>query len=126
MGGAGSDGVVITHSGVSVGTPKYMSPEQAAARADIDHRSDLYSLGVVLYELLTGQAPFEAPSTAETTARLLMETPKLVRELNDAIPAALEAVNARALAKNREDRFPDADAMATALAHSLDGVPASP
>ncbi|MBS2023231.1 MAG: serine/threonine protein kinase, partial [Deltaproteobacteria bacterium] len=99
-------GGAVTETGVVMGTPAYMSPEQAAGRiGEIGRRSDVYSLGVVMYQLATGRVPFEGPSTAETLVKHLQERPRPPRELEQSVPAEYEAVILKALEKKREDRF---------------------
>jgi tetratricopeptide (TPR) repeat protein/tRNA A-37 threonylcarbamoyl transferase component Bud32 len=95
----------LTATGIAVGTPAYMSPEQAAGSRDLDGRSDLYSLACVLYEMLAGVPPF-AGTTAESLAHQhLNVTPRPVTELRPAVPAAVAAALQRALAKVPADRF---------------------
>ena len=89
----------ITRPGDSIGTPAYFSPEQAAGE-DVDHRSDIYGLGIVLYELLTGHVPFESDSPIETMLRRLHESPIPPRHLNPRITPRLEAIILRALARD--------------------------
>jgi serine/threonine protein kinase/Tfp pilus assembly protein PilF len=105
----------LTRTGVSIGTPAYMSPEQAGAEADIDGRSDVYSLGCVLYEMLAGQAPFAGPSVQSILARHQLDPVPPVRTVRSTVPGALEQVVMRALAKVPADRFPTAGAFAEAL-----------
>jgi serine/threonine-protein kinase len=106
----------LTVTGVAVGTPAYMSPEQALGERELDGRSDLYSLGVVGYQLVTGQLPFRAASSAAVMMKHINEPPQQLRELRADVPSGLASVIERALAKRPEDRFPDAAAMRDALA----------
>ena len=105
----------LTLTGVAVGTPAYMSPEQAMGERDIDGRSDQYSLGVVGYQMLVGQTPFKAANTPAMLVKHLSEIPKPVRESRPDVPTALAAVIDRALAKKPEDRWPSAGAFREAL-----------
>ena len=118
-GAAGTTGITLTAVGSLIGTPAYMSPEQAAGEEEIGPRSDLFSLGVVLYEMLAGELPFGGATVQSQIARRLHETPVAVRVLRPEIPAALDRVVTRALARSPVDRFPTAAAMATALDESL-------
>jgi serine/threonine protein kinase len=93
----------LTQTGVVAGTPLYMAPEQGAGEA-IDHRSDLFSLGSVLYRMVTGQPPFAGKNTLAVLRALAVESPKPPRELNAAVPAALSDLILRLLAKKPEDR----------------------
>jgi serine/threonine protein kinase len=112
------DDASITQSGVIAGTPLYMSPEQANGEA-VDPRSDLFSLGSVLYALCTGHPPFRADSTARVLLRVASDTPRPVRELNPDIPDWLEAIIAKLLAKKREERFQEARDVADLLEQHL-------
>ena len=105
----------MTRTGDVLGTPVYMAPEQIRGKSGLDHRVDIYALGVILYELLAGRVPFYA-SDLPTLARQIESgrvTP--LRELNPSIPEGLVAVCARAMAVNRDDRYPTATAFAAAL-----------
>src|SRR5256885_1973185 len=108
----------LTLSGAVVGTPEYMSPEQLAARA-VDGRSDLYSLGIVLYEALCGRVPFEGPVSAVLVAQAV-EQPPLPTTFRPDLPAAVEEVVLRALAKQPERRFATAKEMERHFAAACD------
>src|SRR6185312_9090303 len=88
----------LTTTGVAVGTPTYMSPEQAAGEARLDGRSDVYSLGCVLYEMLAGEPPFTGPTAQAIIARTLKETPRPIHSMRAGVPAALDQVIAKAMA----------------------------
>jgi serine/threonine protein kinase len=106
----------LTRSGIAVGTSSYMSPEQIAAVADIDHRCDLYSLGCVLYECLSGQAPFINRNEAVVLQLHLTQPAPDVRKLRPDTPADLALAILKAMAKAPQDRWPSAMAMREALA----------
>jgi serine/threonine protein kinase len=106
----------VTRSGFVVGTEEYMSPEQAAADPDIDGRTDLYSLGVVLFEALAGRPPFSSPSAAAVMDMHQHQEPPELRRLRRDVPKGLAAAIERALAKPRAERWPTAAAMRDALA----------
>ena len=105
----------LTDTGLSLGTPAYMSPEQCLALFDVDGRSDLYSLGCVIHEMLTGEAPFSAPTAAAILARRFSEEPPSVRVVRDDVPAEVEAAIRRALSRERAERFASVDEFAAAL-----------
>ncbi|HET6882118.1 MAG TPA: protein kinase [Pirellulales bacterium] len=108
------DEVHLTQTGTILGTPAYMSPEQA--RGDrVGPRSDLFSLGAVLYRLTTGKQPFQGPSTLAVLTALAVERPKPPRELNPEIPIALSELIERLLAKHPDERFDSAEAVVEAL-----------
>lgn len=94
----------VTQVGVITGTPEYMSPEQARGAA-IDHRSDLFSLGAVLYTMCTGRSPFKRENTVATLQAVLEGAPRSIREINPEIPVWLEEMIARLLAKEPEERL---------------------
>ncbi|OGT99109.1 MAG: hypothetical protein A2085_04190, partial [Gemmatimonadetes bacterium GWC2_71_10] len=98
-------GEKLTETGLAIGTPMYMSPEQAAGSRDLDGRSDLYSLGCVLYEMLAGQPPFTGPTVESVIHQHLAVEPPAVTNLRPAVPASVVAALARALAKTPADRF---------------------
>jgi serine/threonine protein kinase len=97
----------VTQHGVILGTAAYMSPEQAEGRA-VDHRSDVFSLGVVLYEMSTGRQPFTGDTSLSVLSSILKDTPRPVTELNPSLPQELSRIIRRALAKDPERRYQDA------------------
>jgi len=105
----------LTETGIVVGTPAYMSPEQAAGERELDGRSDIYSLGSVLYEMLAGEPPFTGPTAQAIVARRLTETPRPLRLARETVPAELERVVGKALARAPADRYAGAGAFAEAL-----------
>jgi serine/threonine-protein kinase len=118
----------LTHTGMTVGTPAYMSPEQASAEARLDGRSDLYSLGCVLYEMLAGEPPFTGPSAQAVIARQCAEPPRSLRVVRPDLPVAVQRAVERALAKAPAGRFATAAEFAEALTRSpadmsSDGTP---
>ncbi|HSM04698.1 MAG TPA: protein kinase [Longimicrobiales bacterium] len=106
----------LTETGLSLGTPHYMSPEQATADRDVDPRSDVYSLACVLYEMLAGEPPFSGSTAQAVLARILTEEPRLLTNVRKAVPANVEAAVRKGLEKLPADRFPDAESFAGALA----------
>ena len=112
------EGQRITGHGVSVGTPAYMAPEQAAGDPTLDHRADIYSFGCVAYEMLSGQPPFVAPTPQRIMAAHQVEKPMALRRRRGSVPPALENLVMRCLAKNPADRPQSAKEMLT----ELDGV----
>ena len=113
--GAGS---TLTSEGVVVGTPEYMSPEQASADP-LDGRSDIYSLGIVLYQMLTGAPPFVGPSSAAILAQQLTEIPEPIRRLRPDVPEEMAVVLDRMMEKNRAKRFQMASEVSRALVGAL-------
>ncbi|MFN9086426.1 MAG: serine/threonine-protein kinase, partial [Gemmatimonadaceae bacterium] len=105
----------LTQTGLSLGTPLDMSPEQAMGERAIDARSDVYALGAVTYEMLAGEPPFSGPTTQAIVARVLTERPAAIRAVRDTVPDGVEAAVFTALAKLPADRFGSAAAFAEAL-----------
>src|SRR5205823_1422467 len=95
----------ITQTGLSLGTPQYMSPEQATGDRTIDGRADIYSLGAVMYEMLSGDPPHFGSTAQAVIARLLTEKPRRVRTVRDSVPTHVDAAIDRALAKLPADRW---------------------
>jgi serine/threonine-protein kinase len=116
----------LTRTGLSVGTPAYMSPEQAGAEERVDGRTDIYSLAAILFEMLVGRPPFEATTGAALLAKVLTVAPDRISEQRTAVPANVDAAVETALAKLPADRFPAAAAFAQALADPRYGVSAEP
>ncbi|MFH0517363.1 protein kinase [Streptomyces sp. M41] len=100
----------MTQTGMVVGTPQYLSPEQALGRA-VDARSDLYSVGIMLFQLVTGRLPFDADSPLAIAYAHVQEEPVAASSINSALPPAVDALIARALKKNPNERFPSAESM---------------
>ena len=114
----------ITQTGMVMGTPQYISPEQAQGLA-VDGRSDIYSLGVVLYEMLTGQVPFDDPNPVTITYKQVREDPMPPSVIDPEIPATLEAIVMKAMSKNPANRFQNAQEMKADLLRFLEGMPVS-
>lgn len=110
-----SAGQRLTQTGLSLGTPQYMSPEQATGERTIDARSDVYALGAVLYEMLAGEPPFTGPTVQSIVARLMTEEPRGLVAQRKAVPDHIEAAVLRALEKLPADRFASAGEFAAAL-----------
>jgi serine/threonine-protein kinase len=105
----------LTVTGVAVGTPAYMSPEQALGEREVDGRSDQYSLGVVGYQMLTGQTPFRASNTPAMLVKHVSEAPRPLRDIRPDIPAPLASAIDRTLCKRPEERWEDAGVFRDAL-----------
>src|SRR3990172_6592864 len=111
-------GTHLTQTGAIAGTPAYMSPEQG--RGDtLDHRTDIYSLGIVLYEMTTGVVPFKAETPMAVIVKHIIEPLLLPRAVNPELPEAVERVILKALAKDPQDRFSNANEMADAFTSAL-------
>jgi serine/threonine-protein kinase len=123
---AQAGGERVTQTGLSLGTPHYMSPEQAAGTHTVDARSDQYALGATAYEMLTGEPPHTGPTTPAIVARLMTERPRDIRATRPAVPAGVDAAIQRALEKSPADRFPSCGAFAEALAAGAQAPAATP
>ena len=110
-----SSGATLTSAGMAIGTPSYMSPEQAAGEREIDGRSDLYSVGIVAYQMLAGELPFNAPTVAGILMKQITETAPLLHENFTDIPEDLSLAVARCLEKDPANRWPSADALRRSL-----------
>jgi serine/threonine-protein kinase len=106
----------LTVTGVAVGSPAYMSPEQALGEREVDGRADVYGLGVMAFQMLTGRLPFQATSTPAMLMKHVSEAPPPLASLRPDLPAELVAIVERALAKKPADRWPDARALRDAIA----------
>jgi len=116
----------LTVTGIAVGTPAYMSPEQAMGEREIDGRSDLYSLAIVAYQMLVGELPFQATNTPAMLMKHISDTPRPLREYRRDLPPLLVAAIERAMAKRPSDRWDDAAAFRDAIAAVEGGVGALP
>ena len=105
----------LTESGLSLGTPLYMSPEQASGSREVDARTDVYALAAVVYEMLVGEPPHTGPTAQAIIAKLLTERPTPIRTLRDTVPPAIESAVTKALAKVPADRFGSVAEFASAL-----------
>ena len=108
------DTSTLTQSGTAVGTPSYMSPEQVMGKK-VDKRSDIFSLGCILYEFLTGRRPFEAESITTVIYKIINEEPPSLNEVKKGLPAGFEKIIGKALAKDPNDRYQDCNQLAADL-----------
>ena len=108
----------LTVTGVAVGTPAYMSPEQAMGEREVDGRADIYALGVVGYQMLAGELPFKASNTPSMLMKHISERPRPLGEVRPDVPASLIYAIERAMSKGRTERWPDAGAFRDALAET--------
>ena len=113
--GVGESEQQLTSTGVAIGTPAYMSPEQASGTRELDARTDVYALGCVLYEMLAGEPPYTGPTAQAIIARALTETPRPIHPVRAGVSDALDAVIARAMAATAADRYTGAAELAAAL-----------
>ena len=113
----------LTRTGMAIGTPGYMSPEQATGEKAIDARTDVYALGCVLYEMLAGEAPFTGPNVQTVIARMMTDTPRPIHASRSAVTEGLDAIAQRALARMPADRYQTARELGDALANTPTGAP---
>ena len=111
-----AEGEAITRTGLAIGTPQYMSPEQSTGDKTVDARTDIYALGAVIYEMLTGEPPFTGRTPQAVVARSLTERPRPLSATRDGLPRGLEEVVGKSLARSAADRYPTATALAESLA----------
>ncbi|MFT3837853.1 MAG: protein kinase [Myxococcaceae bacterium] len=121
-----ADSAQLTKTGEVFGTPLYMPPEQLQARKDIDARADVYSIGVILYEALTGSPPYRADSYPALVLMIVDGKPKPLAEARPDLPPGLCAIVEKAMAANRDQRFPSAAALAAALFELANTLPPDP
>ncbi len=112
------EAVRLTQTGMVLGTPLYMSPEQARGDEDLDHRVDIYALGIIMYEAASGRVPFSGTNYLSVISQVLNEEPRPIREIRPEMSEEFEAIVAKAMAKNRNDRY----ANATEMLHDLNAV----
>ncbi|HEX7024855.1 MAG TPA: protein kinase, partial [Gemmatimonadales bacterium] len=126
VGAGAGPGAAITKTGLAVGTPQYMSPEQASGSAAVDSRSDIFAVGCVLYEMLAGEPPFTGPTPQAIVVRSMTEAPRPLTSTREGLSPAIEAVVTRALAKNPADRWQTAGEFAKALGSAEDQLRLGP
>ena len=116
-------GAKLTAIGTTVGSPFYMSPEQAMGRSDVDQRTDVFALSAIIYEMLTGKVAFEAPTVAKILMRIMNDSPDAPSQVLPAVPASVDAVVDRGLRKEKEERYATACELARDLlrAYGLSG-----
>jgi serine/threonine protein kinase/Tfp pilus assembly protein PilF len=116
------EGKGITGAGIMIGTPEYMAPEQVEGKA-VDQRTDIYSLGIILYEMLTGRVPFEGDTALTVAVKHKTEMPKAPTEYNERIPEDLSQLILKCLEKDKEKRFQSVDEFSSELTNIEEGVP---
>jgi eukaryotic-like serine/threonine-protein kinase len=112
---AGGQSAVKTAAGVLLGTPQYMSPESCESRPNVDHRTDIYALGILLFQMMTGVLPFDGETMGEVLVKQVTQLPPPLRAINANIPSSVEQIVLRCLAKQPDARFPTMLALREAL-----------
>ena len=118
----GDEGEVLTKTGLAVGTPQYMAPEQATGEREVDGRADIYALGAVMYEMVAGEPPFTGPTARSIITRSLTEAPRSLTISRTGLSSAVDSAIMKALAKSPADRYANAGQMVTALDRAQEGV----
>ncbi len=116
----GKEDAQLTRKGFAVGTPAYMSPEQASGRRDLDSRTDIYSVGIILYRCLTGASPFDSETAQDILLKVMTEAPTPIQQLRPDVPPGLVRIVERALFKDRSDRYQSAEIMFDELLEFVD------
>ena len=119
-------GTRLTHTGMSIGTPQYMSPEQAAGEREIDGRADIYALGTLLFEMLAGEVPHAGPTAQAVIAKVMTTEARMVTTVRPSVPDRVSAVIHKALSRSPDDRYASADDFVHALAPRTIGETMSP
>ncbi len=117
----GDEGEVLTKTGLAVGTPQYMAPEQATGEREVDGRADIYALGAVMYEMMAGEPPFTGPNARAIITRSLTEEPRSLITSRAGLPAGVNSAVMKALAKSPSDRYANAGEMVAALDRAIEG-----
>ena len=118
----GAEGEALTKTGLAVGTPQYMAPEQATGEREVDGRADIYALGAVMYEMVAGEPPFTGPTARSIITRSLTEEPRSLTVSRTGLPAAVNSGIMKALAKSPSDRYANAQEMVGALDRAIEGT----
>ncbi|MFN9812524.1 MAG: serine/threonine-protein kinase [Deltaproteobacteria bacterium] len=113
---AAPEASALTHTMQTLGTPHYMSPEQVRSAKNVDARSDVYAMGVIFYQVLTGRLPFDGPSATAVIAAIVTEDPPAIRSLRPELSLPLAATFEKAMSRRADERFPDARALRDAIA----------
>lgn len=119
---SGDNGVAMTRAGAIMGTPTYMSPEQCLDSSKVDRRSDIYAMGCIVYEMLTGRPPFVSSNVVDTMTMQIHDTPALPSSVRPDLPKALDAVVLKAMEKDRDQRYQRAGEFAAALQQAMGNV----
>jgi len=118
----GDEGEVLTKTGLAVGTPQYMAPEQATGEREVDGRADIYALGAVMYEMMAGEPPFTGPNARAIITRSLTEEPRALNTSRAGFPSVVNSAVMKALAKSPADRYANAGEMVKALDRAQEGT----